>query len=171
MSAFVSSNTKNTRYDLIIITSIWRIWNTSLYEENLPLPKKLTLITDIRTLSLASYTLFHGKWKCSHSVVSYSLQPHGLEPDRLLCPWNSPDKNPGVGCHFLLQGIFSTEGWNMDGKESATMRETWVWSLGWIPWTEEPGRLQSMGLQRVGHDLANKCNGWQKKSYCSIEAL
>ena len=51
-----------------------------------------------------------------------------------------------------------------------TMRETWVRSLGWefplekemathsstltwkIPWTEEPGRLQSMGSQRVGHD-------------------
>ena len=50
-----------------------------------------------------------------------------------------------------------------------TMRETWVLSLGWedpleedmathsstlawkIPWTEEPGGLQSMGLQRVGH--------------------
>ena len=29
--------------------------------------------------------------------------------------------------------------------------------LAWeIPWTEEPGRLQSMGLQRVGHDLATK---------------
>ena len=27
---------------------------------------------------------------------------------RLLCPWNSPGKNPGVGCHFLLQGIFPT---------------------------------------------------------------
>ena len=54
------------------------------------------------------------------------------------------------------------------------MQETQVWSLGqedplekeiaihssilaWeIPWTEEPGRLQSMGLQRVGHDLATK---------------
>ena len=50
------------------------------------------------------------------------------------------------------------------------MQETWVLSLGWedplekemaphsstlawkIPWMEEPGRLQSMGLQRVGHD-------------------
>ena len=55
-------------------------------------------------------------------------------------------------------------------KLLSTMRETWVRSLGgedplekemaihsstiaWkIPWTEEPGRLQSMGLQRVGHD-------------------
>ena len=31
---------------------------------------------------------------------------------RLLCPWNSPGKNTGVGCHFLLQGIFPTQGWN-----------------------------------------------------------
>ena len=55
-------------------------------------------------------------------------------------------------------------------KPLSTMRETWVQSLGWedplekemathsrtiawrIPWTEEPGRLQSMGSQRVGHD-------------------
>ena len=55
-------------------------------------------------------------------------------------------------------------------KRLPTMQETWVRSLGWedplekemathssvlawkIPWTEEPGRLQSMGLQRVGHD-------------------
>ena len=56
-------------------------------------------------------------------------------------------------------------------KNSAAMRETWVQSLGgedllekemathssilaWkIPWMEEPGRLQSMGSQRVGHDF------------------
>ena len=55
-------------------------------------------------------------------------------------------------------------------KHLSTMRETWVRALGWedpleremaihsstiawkIPWTEEPGRLQSMGSQRVGHD-------------------
>ena len=55
-------------------------------------------------------------------------------------------------------------------KRLSTMQETWVRSLGWedplekemathcntiawkIPWTEEPGGLQSMGLQRVGHD-------------------
>ena len=30
-------------------------------------------------------------------------------PFRLLCPWNSPGKTAGVGCHFLLQGIFSTQ--------------------------------------------------------------
>ena len=55
-------------------------------------------------------------------------------------------------------------------KHLPTVRETWVQSLGWedflekemathssilawkIPWTEEPGRLQSIGLPRVGHD-------------------
>ena len=46
----------------------------------------------------------------SCSVMSDSSQLHGLQPSRLLCPWDSPGKNTGVGCHFLLQGIFSTQG-------------------------------------------------------------
>ena len=40
------------------------------------------------------------------------FQPHELQPTRLLYPWNFPGKNPGVGCHFLLQGIFPTQGPN-----------------------------------------------------------
>ena len=58
-------------------------------------------------------------------------------------------------------------------RDLPAMRETWVQSLIWegplekgmathssiliweIPWTEEPGRLQSMGLQRVGHDRSD----------------
>ena len=32
---------------------------------------------------------------------------------RLLCPWDSPGKNTGVGCHALLQGIFLTQGLNL----------------------------------------------------------
>ena len=36
----------------------------------------------------------------------------GLEPTRLLRPWDSPGKNTGVGCRFLLQGIFPTQGSN-----------------------------------------------------------
>ena len=38
--------------------------------------------------------------------MSDSLRPHGPYPTRLLCPWDSPHKNTGVVCHFLLQGIF-----------------------------------------------------------------
>ena len=36
--------------------------------------------------------------------------PPELEPTRLLCPGHFPGRNPGVGCHFLLQGIFPTQG-------------------------------------------------------------
>ena len=45
----------------------------------------------------------------SHPVMSDSLQPHGPEPSRFLCPWNSLGKNIGVDCHSLLQGIFPTQ--------------------------------------------------------------
>jgi len=44
------------------------------------------------------------------SVESGSLQPYGLQPARLLCPWDFPDKNTGVGCHFIFQGIFLNTG-------------------------------------------------------------
>ena len=37
------------------------------------------------------------------SVVSDSVQPHRWHPTRLCRPWDSPSKNNGVGCHFLLQ--------------------------------------------------------------------
>ena len=37
------------------------------------------------------------------SVVSDSVRPHRWQPTRLSCPWDSPGKNTGVGCHFLLQ--------------------------------------------------------------------
>ena len=49
----------------------------------------------------------------SCSVVSNSLQPHRLQPTRLLCPWNSPGKNTRVGCHALLQRIFQTQESNL----------------------------------------------------------
>ena len=42
-----------------------------------------------------------------------TLRPHRLQPARLLCPWGSPGKNPGVGCHALLQGVFLTQGSNL----------------------------------------------------------
>ena len=69
----------------------------------------------------------------SRSVMSNSLQPHELQPTRLLCSWNYPSKNTGVGCHFLLQGIYLTQGLNL--------------SLLWLPalaggffTTEPPGK-------------------------------
>ena len=49
---------------------------------------------------------------CTRLCGWVSLWPHGLQPARLLCPWDSPGKNTGVGCHFLLQGIVPTQGSN-----------------------------------------------------------
>ena len=40
---------------------------------------------------------------CVTSVVSDSVRPHRRQPTRLPRPWDSPGKNTGVGCHFLLQ--------------------------------------------------------------------
>ena len=51
--------------------------------------------------------IFLFKWLmclCSvASVVSNSVRPHRRQPTRLSCPWDSPGKSTGVGCHFLLQ--------------------------------------------------------------------
>ena len=124
----------------------------------------------------------------SHSVVSDSLWPHGLQPTRLLCPWDSPGKNIGVGCHSLLQGIFLTQGLNLglphcmaDSLPSESPGKSYIniykekamaphsSTLAWkIPWTEEPGGLQSMGSWRVGHDWATSLSlftftRWRRK--------
>ena len=56
------------------------------------------------------------KWVlCTYSVTSVMstcLQHYGLLPCRIFCPWDSPGKNTGVGCHALLQRIFLTQGLN-----------------------------------------------------------
>ena len=50
---------------------------------------------------------------CSGCLATKScpalFRPDGLQPARLLCPWHSPAKKTGVGCHFFRQGIFSAQ--------------------------------------------------------------
>ena len=78
---------------------------------------KSTLVTASSPLQhlLYAYACIYVHVYCvfSRSAVSDSFRPHGLKPARLLCPWNSPGKNTGVCCHFLLQGIFLTQGLNL----------------------------------------------------------
>ena len=64
------------------------------------------------SIGIKAYKLF-GSGSVSCSVVSDFLRPHGLQPTRLLCPWDSPGKNTGVDCHSLLQSIFPTQGLNL----------------------------------------------------------
>ena len=69
------------------------------------------------------------KWRykeaevCAQSM-SDSLRPHGLHPTRLLCAWNFPGKSIGVGCCFLLQGIFLTLGSNPHLFASLVLEDT-----------------------------------------------
>ena len=50
---------------------------------------------------------------CVHTQSCLTLcDPMDCKPTRLLCPWDFPGKNTGVGCHFLLQEIFPTQGLN-----------------------------------------------------------
>ena len=59
------------------------------------------------------------------SVMSNSLQPYGLEPARLLCPWGFSGKNAGGGCHALLQETFPTQGSNPHLLRLFTTSATW----------------------------------------------
>ena len=68
-------------------------------------------ILQARTLEWVAI-FFSNAWKWSCSVVSDSLWPHGLQPTRLLHPWDFPGNSTGVGCHCLLQGTFQAQGLN-----------------------------------------------------------
>ena len=133
----------------------------------------------------------------SHSVVSDFLWPPWTIACQAPLSMNSPGKNPGVACHFLLYGkgllvpkkcsrnanfplwknnfLLWASQVSLVIKNPPVKQEMPFWSLGWedfleqegtathssilgweIPRTEEPGGLQSMGLQRVGHIWVNE---------------
>ena len=50
---------------------------------------------------------------CSGTSRVLVFATHGLQPTRLLCPWDSPGKSTGVGCHAFLQGFFPARGLNL----------------------------------------------------------
>ena len=72
------------------------------------------------------------KW--SRSAMSDSLGPHGLQLTRPLRPWDFPSGSTGVGCYFLLQGIFPTQGSN-PGLPLVGRRFT-VWATRAVPFYE-----------------------------------
>ncbi|CAM9812342.1 unnamed protein product [Rangifer tarandus platyrhynchus] len=70
--------------------------------------KPLELFTDILEENQLFSVVFRINTKCCYccivtSVVSNSVRPHRRQPTRLPRPWDSPGKNTGVACHFLLQ--------------------------------------------------------------------
>ena len=78
------------------------------------------------------------QFQFSHSVVSDSVRPHRWPPTRLLCLWDSPGKNTGVGCHCLLQCM----------KVKSESEVTQSWRLLATPWTAAYQAPPSMGPSR-----------------------
>ena len=121
--------------------------------------------------SLSSFTfikrLFSSSSLSAIRVTSYAYQSLLFLPAILIPPCDS--SNPAFGMRYsecrpsqvaqkvkCLPAMWETQVWSLDWedplkKEMATHSSTLAWK---IPWRKEPGRLQSMGLQRVGHDWA-----------------
>ena len=92
------------------------------------LPPTLTPLetTDPFSESVSLFCKWVHSGRFFRSYIS-CLQPPGLQPTRLLRPWDSPGKNTGVGCHLLLQGIFPTQ--------ESNPRLLWLlhWQAGSLP--------------------------------------
>ena len=89
------------------------IKGTLTFASNCSLKLHLSILSILSCFK--GHLLLEGELKGRQVLVAQlclTLQPHRLQPARLLCPWDSPVKNTGVGCHFLLQGIFQIQGWN-----------------------------------------------------------
>ena len=54
-----------------------------------------------------------------------TVRPHRWQPTRLPCPWDSPGKNAGVGCHFLLQ-CMKVKSENEVAQSSPTLATPWT---------------------------------------------
>jgi len=66
----------------------------------------------------------------------------------LLCPWDSPGKSSGVGCHFPAQGIFPTKGSNMWSLTSPALAgEFFTTSPTWEAWYRKlPEAYEFLGI-------------------------
>ena len=99
------------------------------------------------------------KWKWSRSVVSDSYRPHGLQPIRLLRPWDLPGKNIGVGCHCLLRLLW------LGGFISSTESFVIVAEQGW---KQEVMKYCFMCLSNFSK-LCPSTNGWCHYPCFSVE--
>ena len=96
--------------------------------------------TSVRPLTAG---LWGGARCCAQLCLT--LQPRGLQPARLLRPWAFPDKNTGVGCPFLLQGIFSVQGWTR--VYLCLLHCRWIL----VPWATGEGARELVRFHRVHH--------------------
>ena len=102
------------------------------------------------------------KWKWSHSVVSDSSRPHGLQPTRLLRLWDFPGKSTGLGCHCLLwtnltrqhikkqRRYFASKGLSSQSYGFSS-GHVWMWELDHKEgWASENWCFRTMVLSNYG---------------------
>ena len=87
--------------------------------------------------------------------MSDSVRPHRQQPTRLPCPWDSPDKNTGVGCHFFLQ-CMKGKSESEVAQSCLTLRDPMVCSL---PGSSIHGIFQARVLEWGA--IASPITSWQ----------
>ena len=95
------------------------------------------------------------KWKGSRSVVSDSSRPCGLQPTRLLHPWDFPGKSTGVGCHRLLllnaMNIINQVKWQNGRRPSSDKMTLKLRHEGWEQTNMARSQKQSSIFSRGDH--------------------
>ena len=90
--------------------------------------------------------LGQGVCVCSVTQLCPTLRPHGLQPSSLLCPWDFSGRNTGVGCHFLLQGIFLIQ------RSKLRLLHLLHWQMDSLPLSH----LGSSLARGAGHQMLQK---------------
>ena len=113
--------------------------------------------------------------------MSDVLWPHELYAPRLLCPWDFPGKNTGVGCHLLLQGNFVTQGSNAGlllespGKPSllfnSPQRRSQVKPSCFLRLSQSYWRTVSGPWDSRMASLETSCGPWGRKESDTTEGL
>ena len=96
------------------------------------------------------------------AVVSDSLWLYGLWPTRLLCPWDSPGKNTGVGCHASSRGSSWTRDWTRVSCISCITSRLFSWAIGEALWNWYPLRtsitVAKCGAHGLPHHFFHICD-------------
>ena len=104
------------------------------------------------------------------SVVSDSVQPHRRQPNRLPHPWDSPGKNTGVGCHFLLQ-CTRVKSESEVVQSCPTQRPHGLQPTRLLcPW-DFPGKSTGVGCHYVVRCMKVEINEWSTSVYSCLENL
>ena len=84
-SIMLSKNYFLLNYNVLDLEFYWKDWY---------------IIASIKKIANSWVFISHRTLSCNKQI---SVRPHRWQPTRLPCPWDSPGKNTGVGCHFFLQ--------------------------------------------------------------------